>query len=171
MLCPSSLRVVNYCDMPELKRMDKEELQDIVDEEYNLATQIFLPIHVLSVVSSIIPIAIIITTIYDAVFRSLFLRKSISLRGVYINLPKKKLCKCFLSIVVIQTIFLACWKILFRNINLDKGSWYFHNKRVSRLRAKVAYLNNLHPKNMSPLKGRYFYKLKAHFTGVSRKYR
>lgn len=166
MLCPSSLRARNYCGMQELKGMDKQELLNLKEEESDLALYIFLPIHVLCSVSTIIPIVIIINTLCEGVIRSLFGR------AFFINLPKKKLCKCFLSIVVIQAIFFTSWNILFRrDFNLDKGSWYFHKKRVSRLRATVAYLNNLNPQNPNDLKDRYLEELKAHFAEISRKYR
>lgn len=170
MLCPSRLKAVNYCSMRELKVMDAAELQDIREEEDRLATNILFPINIINMATSVVLISLIVTTIADVVFRSIFLTGNLSINRILINLPSKKLAKYFLGVAIVQSIFFTAWKILFRDLNMNKGSCYFHNKRISRLRDKIAYLDTLSPTNPCVLKEKERRNLKIHFETVLGRY-
>lgn len=172
MLCPNRLRAGNYCGMYELERMDQAEITKMQREQDKLARKVYIPIHFLNFGTKFILMSLVGGIIADNIalnFKLVVFYKNF--QGIIANGTVKHISLCIIGVVGMEIICFISYKILFRKINLDKGSWYFHDKRVSRLRRKVVYINNLHPKNMSPLKGRYVDELKAHFTEVSRKYR
>lgn len=170
MLCPPRLKAVNYCEMNELRRMDAWKLEEMQMEQDLLSTKMLIPIHVISMICTLVFMSIISATIYDNVSKIIFFRFRV-IPDIFKNGSIKRISLSLVGIAVAQSIFLLVWKFIYKEINLDKGSWYFHNRRITRLRSNIIYIENLTLFRPCDIKYKELDRLKTHFQSILRKYR